>query len=89
MTPPYSRYLSTTDNDIGPTDMSVTLEKKCPAFEKLVLLEYHSNNIKNFLVLFPVRPVGLSNLPGFNRQFLPVEMGDFVQKAPFENLQNE
>ena len=30
------------------------------------------------------------NLPGFdNRSFLPVEIADFLQKAPFENLQNE
>ena len=26
-------------------------------------------------------------MPGFNRSFLPVEMGDFLQKAPSENLQ--
>ena len=26
------------------------------------------------------------DLPGFNRSFLPVEIGDFLQKAPFESL---
>ena len=61
--------------------------KKCPTFEKIVLLEYHGNDVDNHLVLFPVRPIRLSNLPGFNRPFFPVEIGDFLQKAPFENLQ--
>ena len=29
------------------------------------------------------------NLPGFNRSFLPVEIGDFLQKAPFETCKKE
>ena len=39
-------------------------------------------------VLFYPRYVKLDSviLPGFNQSFLPVEMGDFPQKAPFENL---
>ena len=50
-------------------------------FEKVVLSEYHINDIENCLVLFPVRPIRFSNLPGFDQPFLPVEMGDFLQKA--------
>ena len=30
----------------------------------------------------------ISSLPGFNQFFLPVDMGDFLQKAPSENQQN-
>ena len=44
-------------------------------------------DIENCLVSSPISQIRLSNLPGFNRSFLPVEIGDFLQKAPFENLQ--
>ena len=55
-------------------------------------IKSYSANIKamiyrNCLVLFPIYPIRFSNLTGFNRSFLPVEMGEFLQKAPFENLQ--
>ena len=39
------------------------------------------------LVLFVICPVRFTNLPAFNWPFLPVEMGDTLQKAPLENLQ--
>ena len=57
--------------------------KKCPVFEKILLPEYHSNDIENCLVLFLVRPIRFSNLPGSNRPFLPVEMGVFLQESTF------
>ena len=60
---------------------------KRPAFEKMLLPEYHRNGIEKCLVLFPTCPVNFINLPGFNRPFLPVKMGDCLHKAPFENLQ--
>ena len=59
------------------------------AFEKMLLPEYQCNGIENCLVLFPICQIKSSNLPGFNQPFLPVEMGDFLHKAPSENLQNE
>ena len=61
--------------------------KKCPAFETIVLPENHSNDNENCLVLFPAPPIRFNNLYGFNRPSLPVEMGDFLQRVPFENLQ--
>ena len=61
---------------------------KRPGVLKILLPEYQSNDIENCLVLFPICLIRLSNLPGFNRLFLPVEMGDLLQKASFENLQN-
>ena len=54
---------------------------------KSLLPEYQSNDIENCLVLSPICQIGFSNLPGFNRPFLPVEIGDFLQRAPFGNLQ--
>ena len=60
--------------------------KKHLAFENILLPEYQSNEIENCLVLSPICQIRLSNLPGFNRSFLSVEIGDFLQKAPFENL---
>ena len=62
-------------------------EKKRPAFDKIVLSEYKSSDIDNCILLFLLRQIRFSNLSSFNRQFLPVEMGDFLQNAPFENLQ--
>ena len=40
-------------------------------------------DIKGYLVLFPICPIKFSNLSGFNRLFLPVEMSDSLQKAYF------
>ena len=51
-----------------------------------MLPEYHSDNIENYLVLFQVRLIKFSSLPGFNRPLLPVEMGDFLQKALSKTL---
>ena len=59
---------------------------KTPGDCKILIPEYQSNDIKNCLVLFPICQIRFSNLPGFNRLFLPVEIGDFLQKAPSENL---
>ena len=55
------------------------------AFEKMLLPKYQSNDIENRSVLFPICPIRLSDLPGFNWSFLLVEMGDIMQKAPFVN----
>ena len=60
---------------------------KRPTFEKVLLHEYQSNDIEKCLVLSPVCQIRFSNVLGFNRSFLPVEIGDFLQKAPFGNLQ--
>ena len=58
-----------------------------PAFEKMLLSEYQSNDTESCHVLFQNFPIKFKNLLRFNRLFLSVEMGDFLQKAPFENLQ--
>ena len=51
---------------------------------KMRFPEYQSNYIENCLVLFTICPVRFSNLPGFNRPFLSVEMGDCLLAAPVE-----
>ena len=53
--------------------------RKGPAFEKCCSL-----NIK---VIFPICQIWFINLPFFNRPFLSVDMGYFLLKMPFENLQ--
>ena len=58
-----------------------------PAFEKMLLPEYQSNDIENCLALFPICPIRFSNLFGFDRSFLPIEMGYFLQKVPENNKQ--
>ena len=55
--------------------------------KNILVPDYQSNDIENCLDLSLICQIRFSNLPGFNRSFLPVEMGDFLQKAPFENLQ--
>ena len=55
----------------------------------MLLTEYQSNDIENYFVLFLIGPIRFSNLTGCNRPCLPDEMGDFLQKAPFENLQKQ
>ena len=55
------------------------------AFENLLLLNIKAMILKNYLVLFPICPVRFTNLTDFNRPFLPVKMGDFLQKAPFKH----
>ena len=52
----------------------------------MLLPEYQSNDIENCLVSFPGCPMSFSNLPGLNWAFLPNEIGDFLQRAHFENL---
>ena len=51
-------------------------------FEKILLPEYQSNDTGNCLVIFLICPINFRNLPR-NRPFLPIEMGDFLSKAPF------
>ena len=53
----------------------------------MLLTEYQNNIIENCLVLFAVAiyRIMFIDLPGFNQPFLPVDMGGFLQKAPFEN----
>ena len=48
---------------------------------------HQSNDVENCLVLSPIYQIRFSDLPGFTRSFLPVEIGDFLQKAPVKNLQ--
>ena len=67
--------------------MSTGRVKKRLRFEKILLPEYQSNDIENGLVLYPICQIRFSNLPGFNWPFLPVEIGDFLQKAPSKNQQ--
>ena len=57
--------------------------------EKILVPEYLSNDVENCLVLSSICQIRFSNLPGFNRSFLPIEIGDFLQKAPFENLKKQ
>ena len=66
------------------TEVAVALQTPGVFFENLCNFD-----IENCLLLFPIWQIRFSNLPRFNRSFLPVEIGDFLQKAPFENLQNE
>ena len=63
------------------------IKRPRPAFDKIFFPDYHSNDIENCLVLFLVRQIRFSDSSGFNQPFFPVEIGDVVQKAPFENLQ--
>ena len=53
----------------------------------MLLPEYHSNDIDNCFVLFPICPIRLYILTGFDRPLLPIEMGNFLKQVPFENLQ--
>ena len=58
-----------------------------PAFEKILILQYQSNDVENCLVLSPIHQIRFSNLPGFDRSILPVKIGDFLEKATVKNLQ--
>ena len=63
-------------------------QKETLGVSKIQLPEYHqSNDIKNCLVLSMTCQIKFSDLPSFNPTFLPVQMGDFLQKASFENQQ--
>ena len=62
-------------------------KEKGAAFEKIFLPECHTDDFESYFVLFPVRPIKFSNLPSFDRPFLPVEMGYVLQKALFEDVQ--
>ena len=53
-------------------------------FEKILIPEYQSNDVENCLVLSSICQIRFSNLPSFNQSFLPIEIGDFLQKAPFD-----
>ena len=56
---------------------------KCPALEKMLRLEYQSNDIEKCLALFMIHLVRFNNLPSFDLPFLLVEMGDILRKNPF------
>ena len=56
------------------------------AFESVLLPEYQSNNVETVLPHYRHFQLDLVPLHGFNRSFLPVEMGDLLQKASFKNL---
>ena len=55
----------------------------------MLLLDYQSGNIENYFVLFTIYSVRFSKFPDFDRAFLSVDVGDFLQKAAFENLQKQ
>ena len=57
------------------------------ALENRLSPEHQSNNVESFLFIFPMFPKRFINLSGFDRPFLHFEMGDFLPKATFENLQ--
>ena len=59
------------------------LNQKRPAFDKILIPEYQSNDIENSLVLSLTCQIRFSNLPGFNPSFLPVEIGDFFAESTF------
>ena len=61
--------------------------KNRTAIETILLPEYQSNNVEICLVSLPVCSVRLNNLPDFNQPSLTVDMGYFLQKAPFQHLQ--
>ena len=44
---------------------------KRPAFGKILIPEYQSNLMENCLILSLIYQIRFSNLPGFNRPFLP------------------
>ena len=60
---------------------------KTPGVSKILIPQYQINDVENCLVLSPICQIRFSNLRGFNRSFLRVEIGDFLGKSPFENLQ--
>ena len=51
-------------------------------FENILLSEH----IESCLVLLPVCSFTSNNLLGFSLSFLPVDLGDILQRAPFQNL---
>ena len=51
----------------------------------MLLPEYQSSDIENCLISFLMCAVRFRDLPGLDRPFVSVEMGDFLQKATFEN----
>ena len=53
----------------------------------MLFLECQNNDIEKCLVLFPICQIRFNNLPNFNEPFFPVEMGNFLEKASFGNLQ--
>ena len=59
-----------------------------PMFEKCCSLNIKAMiAIKQCLALFPICPDRFDNLFGYDRSFSHVEMGDFLPKAPFEDVQ--
>ena len=62
-------------------------KKNALLLTKFVLPKYRSNDVENCLVLFSICPISFIYLRGVNWPFVPVEMGDFLQKASLQNLQ--
>ena len=44
---------------------------KRPAFEKILIPQYQSNDVENCRVLSSICQIRFSNLPGFNQSFVP------------------
>ena len=55
----------------------------------MLLHEHQNNDSEKRLGLFSICPVRLSNLAWFKRPFLPVDIGDFLQKVSFKTYKNE
>ena len=68
------------------SEVSITLGESIPMFEKCFSLCIKAMILMSifFLLICLIR---LSNVTDFNWPFLPVEMGHFLPKAPFEILQ--
>ena len=54
----------------------------------MLLPEFQSNDIENYLVFFPICPTLFTNSTDFNWPLLPFKMGDLLQKAPSKTCEN-
>ena len=75
-----------------PSQPTGGVNKNVLVFEKSCSLNIEVMILENSLLLFPIRPIRVSKLPGFNLPFLPVHKKIFCrkQKAPFaeESIEN-
>ena len=69
------RHFSSSEKEFESSNIPILGEsQKGSVIEKMLLPEYQSNDIENCLVSFLICPIRFSNLPGFNRPFLPAEI---------------
>ena len=69
--------------------MSCQRSQKRTKSERIVLSEYHNNDIENCLVTLAICYIGFITLPALDRLLIAVNMRHFLQKVPFENLQKQ